>query len=62
MSTNENEHLRLVVDSVSCPMSGERWRKTNEEENLKVYTRRLRVILAEELIWNVLVVLFICHP
>ena len=40
LRTNKDEPLRGVVDSVPCPMSEEGWRKPNEEENLKVYTRR----------------------
>jgi predicted glutamine amidotransferase len=40
LGTNKDEPLRVVVDSFPCPMSEERWRKPNEEENLKVYTRR----------------------
>ena len=35
--TNVNEPLRFVADSVPCPMSEKRWRKPNEEENLKVF-------------------------
>jgi hypothetical protein len=31
---------RAVVGSIPCPLREERWRKPNEEENLKVYTRR----------------------
>jgi len=37
---NEDEPLSVVVDSVPYPMVEERWRKPNEEENLKVYTRK----------------------
>ena len=40
LRTNEGEPLRFVVDSVPYPMGEERWRKPNEEENLRVYTRR----------------------
>ncbi|KAK1678811.1 hypothetical protein QYE76_039659 [Lolium multiflorum] len=40
LRTNEDEPLRVMVDSVPYPMGEERWRKPNEEENLKVYTRR----------------------
>jgi hypothetical protein len=29
-----------MVDLIPCPISEERWRKPNEEEDLKVYTRR----------------------
>jgi hypothetical protein len=34
----KDEPWRVVVDSVPYPMVEERWRKPNEEENLKVYT------------------------
>ncbi|XP_071683308.1 uncharacterized protein [Lolium perenne] len=40
LRTNEDEPLRVMVDSVPYPMGEEKWRKPNEEENLKVYTRR----------------------
>jgi hypothetical protein len=40
LSTNRKEPLRVVVDSIPCPISEERRRKPNEEEDLKVYMRR----------------------
>jgi hypothetical protein len=40
LSTKVNEPLRVVVDSIPCSVSEERWRKPNEEEDFKVYTRR----------------------
>jgi hypothetical protein len=39
LRTKEDEPTR-VVGSVSCLVSEERWRKLNEEENLRIYTRR----------------------
>jgi hypothetical protein len=39
MRTMEDEPSRAVAGSIPCPMSEERWRKPNEEQNLKVYTR-----------------------
>jgi hypothetical protein len=41
LSTNRNETLKVVVDSIPCPISEERWRKPNDEEDLKVYTSNL---------------------
>jgi hypothetical protein len=32
LSTNRDEPLRVVADSVSCSISEERWRKPNEEK------------------------------
>jgi hypothetical protein len=40
LRTKEDEPPRAVVGSIPCPLREERWRKPNEEENLKVYTRR----------------------
>jgi hypothetical protein len=40
LRTNKDEPLRVMVDSVPCTMIKERWRKPNEEENLKVHTWR----------------------
>jgi hypothetical protein len=40
LRTREDEPSRFVVDSIPCPMSEERWIKPNEEQNLRVYTRR----------------------
>jgi hypothetical protein len=40
LKTKEDEPSRVVVGSILHPMSEERWRKPNEEHNLKVYTRR----------------------
>jgi hypothetical protein len=39
LMTKENEPSRVVVGSVPYPTSEERWRKLNEEQNLKAYTR-----------------------
>ena len=36
----EGEQPRVVVGSIPCPMGGDRWRRVNEEENLRVYSRR----------------------
>jgi hypothetical protein len=36
----KDEPSRVVTGSIPYPMSEERWRKPNEEENLRVYTRR----------------------
>jgi hypothetical protein len=33
-----------MVDLIPCPISEERWRKPNEEEDLKVYTRRRAMV------------------
>jgi hypothetical protein len=40
LKIKEDEPFRVVAGSIPCPMSEERWRKPNEEQNLKVYTRR----------------------
>jgi hypothetical protein len=40
LKIKKDEPSRVVASSIPCPMSEERWRKTNEEQNLKVYTRR----------------------
>jgi hypothetical protein len=40
LNTNKKEPLRVMVDLIPCSISEERWRKPNEEEDLKVYTRR----------------------
>jgi hypothetical protein len=40
LRTKEDEPPRAMVGSILCPLREERWRKPNEEENLKVYTRR----------------------
>jgi hypothetical protein len=40
LRTKEDEPPRAVVGSIPCPLREERWRKPNEEENLKVYTRK----------------------
>jgi hypothetical protein len=40
LRTKEDEPSRVVVGSIPCPVSEERWRKPNEEYNMKVYTRR----------------------
>jgi hypothetical protein len=39
LRTMEDEPSRAVAGSIPCPMSEERWRKPNEKQNLKVYTR-----------------------
>lgn len=36
----EGEQPRVVVGSIPCPMGGDMWRRVNEEENLRVYSRR----------------------
>lgn len=36
----KEEPSRAVIGTVPCPMSEERFRKSNEEETLRVYTRR----------------------
>ena len=36
----ECDQPRVVVGSIPCPMGGDRWRRVNEEEILRVYSRR----------------------
>ena len=40
LRTKQDEPSRVIVGSIPSPMSEERWTKPNEEENLRVYTRR----------------------
>jgi hypothetical protein len=40
LRTREDEPSRFMVDLVPPPASEEGWRKPNDEQNLKVYTRR----------------------
>jgi hypothetical protein len=50
LRTKEDETSRIVVGSIPCPpMEDGRWRKPNEEGNLRVYTRRQPV---SDKIWS----------
>jgi hypothetical protein len=40
LRTKEDEPSRVLVGSISSPISEARWRKPNKEENSRVYTRR----------------------